>query len=280
MPTVLVVANETIGGSNLLDAVRERAQADQSTRFRLVVPRTRPRSGLVIYDEAVRDAAQVRVDLARSYLAREGLQVEGDVGDPDPFTATLDEVAGGGIDEIIISTLPATSSGWLKRDLVERIRDASGLPVTHVVTDLAGEGLPFEVTLVVANRTANTDSLLARLKEKAAEHGGDNVFIVVVPLDSGEGNASAAARARLGNTLDRLRGEGLLAAGMIGDPDPYVATMNALQFYTVDTVIISTLPESRSGWLRQDLLARVRKASNIEIEHVVAERVPAANEAA
>ena len=94
----------------------------------------------------------------------------------------------------------------------------------------------------------------------------------MVPLDSGEGNASAAARARLGNTLDRLRSEGLLAAGMIGDPDPYVATMNGLQFYTVDKVIISTLPESRSGWLRQDVVARVRKASNIDIEHLVAER--------
>ena len=275
MPTVLVVANETIGGANLLEAVREKAQADPNTRFRLLVPRTRPRSGLVIYDEAVRDAAQVRVDLARSYLAREGLQVEGEVGDPDPYTAVMDEVSAGGIDEIIISTLPTTSSGWLKRDLVERIRDATGLTVKHVVTDLAGEGLPFEVTLVVANRTANTDQLIGRLTEKAAEHDGDNVFIVVVPLDSGEGNASAAARARLGNTLDRLRSEGLLAAGMIGDPDPFVATMNALQFYTVDTVIISTLPESRSGWLRQDLIARVRKASNIEVEHLVADRVPA-----
>jgi hypothetical protein len=275
MPTVLVVANETIGGANLLAAVRERAQADPTTRFRLVVPRSRPRSGLVIYDDAVLDAAQVRVDLARSFMAREGLQVDGEPGDPDPYTATMDAFRDGGIDEIIISTLPATSSGWLKRDLVERIRDATGVPVSHVVTDLAGEGLPFGVTLVIANHTAATDQLLARLKEKAAEHDGDNVFIVVVPLDSGEGNASAAARARLGNTLDKLRAEGLLAAGMIGDPDPYVATMNALQFYTVDTVIISTLPESRSGWLRQDLIARVRKASNIEVEHLVAERASA-----
>src|SRR5215210_5604370 len=272
MPTVLVVANETIGSGNLLAAVRERAQADPATRFRLVVPRSRPRSGLVIYDDAVRDAAQVRVDLARSFMARDGLQVDGEVGDPDPFTAAMDAVGDGGIDEIIISTLPVTSSGWLKRDLVERIRDATGLPVTHVVTDLAGEGLPFDVTLVIANHTAGTDQLLARLKEKAKENDGENVFIVVVPLDSGEGNASAAARARLGNTLDRLRSEGLLAAGMIGDPDPYVATMNALQFYTVDKVIISTLPESRSGWLRQDVVARVRKASNIEIEHIVSER--------
>jgi hypothetical protein len=274
MPTVLVVANETIGGAKLLETLREKAHANPDTRFRLLVPRTRPRSGLVIYDDAVRDAAQVRVDLARSFMARDGLHVEGEVGDPDPYTAVMDAVGDGGIDGIIVSTLPLTSSGWLKRDLIERVRGATGLPVTHVVTDLAGEGLPFEVTLVVANRTANTDQLLAKLKERDAAAQGEDVFIVVVPLDSGEGNASAAARARLGNTLDRLRSEGLLAAGMIGDPDPYVATMNALQFYSVDTVIISTLPESRSGWMRQDLIARVRKATNVQIEHVVAERDP------
>src|SRR5829696_6730760 len=266
MPTILVVANETIGGGNLLADVRARAEADPSTRFRLVVPRSRPRSGLVIYDDAVLDAAQVRVDLARSFMAREGLQVDGEVGDPDPFTATLDAVRDGGVDEIIISTLPATSSGWLKRDLIERVRDATGLPVDHVVTDINEEGLGFEVTLVIANRTAGNEQLIERLLAKNEAAEGNDVFIVVVPLDNNERNPTAAARARLGNLLDRLRSEGLLAAGMIGDPDPYVATMNALQFYTVSSVVISTLPEERSGWLRQDLIARVRKASNIDIE--------------
>jgi hypothetical protein len=272
MPTVLVVANETIGGANLLTAVRERAQADPSTRFRLVVPRSRPRSGLVIYDDAVLSAAQVRVDLARSYMAREGLQVEGEVGDPDPYTATLDAFGDGGVDEILISTLPVTSSGWLKRDLVDRVRDATGVPVEHIVTDLNQEGLGFEVTVVIANRTAGNEELLERLREKNTAAGGNDVFIVVVPLDNNERNPTAAARARLGNLLDKMRSEGLLAAGMIGDPDPYTATMNALQFYTVNSVVISTLPEERSGWLRQDLIARVQKASNIDIEHIVAER--------
>jgi hypothetical protein len=58
---------------------------------------------------------------------------------------------------------------------------------------------------------------------------------------------------------------------MIGDPDPYTATMNALQFYKVARVIISTLPVDKSGWLRADLIGRVRKAANIEVEHIVAE---------
>jgi hypothetical protein len=68
-----------------------------------------------------------------------------------------------------------------------------------------------------------------------------------------------------------MRREGLLVAGMIGDPDPYTATMNALQFYRVSRIVISTLPVTKSGWMRADLISRVRKASNIEVEHIVAE---------
>ena len=71
-----------------------------------------------------------------------------------------------------------------------------------------------------------------------------------------------------------MRREGLLVAGMIGDPDPYTATMNALQFYKVSRIIISTLPVTRSGWMRADLISRVRKASNIDVEHIVAEPEP------
>lgn len=270
MPDVVVVANQTIGGASLLEAVRRRAQADPDTRFRLVVPMTKPGSGLVIYDEAVREAAQVRVDLAISFLGREGIHATGEVGDEDPFAAAMDAIRDGAADEVIVSTLPATSSGWLRRDLIERIADASGLPVEHVVTDMATEDLPFTVTVVVANRTANNDSLVARLREKAADEGNE-LFIVVIPQEGGAGNAAAVVRARLGNTLDKLRAEGLMAAGMIGDPDPYAATMNALQIFTVDDVVISTLPETRSGWLRADLVERVRKAANIEVEHIVAE---------
>jgi hypothetical protein len=267
---ILVVANQTIGGAKLLDLVRERAKVPD-TSFTLVVPMTRPRSGYVIYDDAVRDSAQVRLDLTLSYLRGEDVVASGELGDEDPYTATLDAIDEYHPDEVIISTLPETSSGWLRRDLIERIQDTTGVPVTHVVSDMDAEGLPFNVTLVVANVTAGRGTLRARMKEIAAETE-DMLFIVVVPLQAhGDGRAAAVARARLGNTLDRMRREGLLVAGMIGDPDPYTATMNALQFYRVSRIVISTLPATKSGWMRADLISRVRKASNIEVEHIVAE---------
>ena len=266
--TVLVVANETIGGRGLIDAVRQRHEAGDA-RFHLVVPRTRPKHGNIIYDEAVRDAAQVRIDLALGYVRGQGLQATGEVGDPDPFTATMDACADLHPDEVIVSTHPVTSSGWLRRDLVERLRGQTGLPVEHVVTDLDREGLPFTVTLVVANRTAGSEELRAELQAKADEDSA-HLFILVVPQTSKEGSAVAEARKHLHTALERLHGAGLLAAGMIGDPDPYDATMNALQLYRVHEVVISTLEALTSGWLRADLVERVRKASNLPVDHVMA----------
>ena len=267
---ILVVANQTIGGAKLMDLVKERAK-EPDTSFTLVVPMTRPRSGYVIYDDAVRDSAQVRLDLTLSYLRGEDIVASGELGDEDPFTATLDAIHEYHPDEVIISTLPSSSSGWLRRDLIERIEDSTTVPVTHVISDMESEGLPFKVTLIVANVTAGRGTLRKRMKE-IAEEDEDMLFIVVVPLQAGgDGRAAAVARARLGNTLDRMRREGLLVAGMIGDPDPYTATMNALQFYKVSRIIISTLPVTKSGWLRADLVSRVRKAANIEVEHIIAE---------
>jgi hypothetical protein len=268
---ILVVANQTIGGAKLLELVRERAR-EVDTSFTLVVPMTRPRSGYVIYEDAVRDSAQVRLDLALSYLRSEDIVASGELGDEDPYTATLDALREYEPDEVIISTLPSSSSGWLRRDLIERIQDATTAPVTHVISDIDAEGLPFEVTLVVANVTAGRGKLRGRMKEIAAEASSDMLFVVVVPLQAhNDGRAAAVARARLGNTLDRMRREGLRVAGMLGDPDPYTATMNALQFFHVSRIVISTLPTTKSGWMRSDLVERVRRASNIEVEHVVAE---------
>jgi hypothetical protein len=265
---VLVVANRTLGGEKLLAAVRERAAAGE-VRFRLVVPQNTPSAGLVIYDEAVRESAQVRVDLATSVLAGEGISLTGEVGDPDPFLATMDAVAERRPDEIIISTHPALSSGWLRRDLVERIRNASGLPVEHVVVDLEQEGLPFHVTLVLASRTLGGEELFEVLQRKAAGEGR-HLFIVVVPQQHGGGGAASEARGRLDAMLAKMRGEGMLASGMIGDPDPYTAAVNALELFRVDDVVISTLPNERSGWLRANLIGRVRSATAAPVEHVEA----------
>jgi hypothetical protein len=264
MSKVLIVANRTVAGQKLLDAVRERhARGDE---FHLVVPLARPQHGNVIYDEAARDAARVRIDLVSAYLAREGIEITAELGDEDPYTATLDALASFPADEILISTLPQTRSGWLRRDLVDRIRDASGRPVEHVVTDPASEGLAVGVTLIVANRTAGGDELMDLVKRDAEDRA--RIFIAVVPQEGRGGQDSAVARERLNGFISLLRENGVLASGMIGDPDPYDAVCNALDLFTIDHVIISTLPGERSGWLRANLVDRVRNATNAKVDHV------------
>jgi hypothetical protein len=272
MREVLVVANRTLGGAKLLQAVRERA-AGGDVRFRLVVPQSDPSAGLVIYDEAVRESAQARVDLALSLVTGESIDATGEVGDADPFLATMDAIATRRPDEILISTHPAVSSGWLRRDLVERIRNASGLPVEHIVVDIEQEGLPFNVTLVLASKTLGGDELLQRLTEKASS-GERRLFVVIVHQPDGSGGAPKLARARLATMLDRLHSAGLVGSGMIGDPDPYTAAVNALELFRVDDVVISTLPDQRSGWTRSNLIERVQHMTSAPVEHVVVDLQP------
>jgi hypothetical protein len=280
MSTILVVANETLAGAQLLEVVKERASAGgEGTRVVVCVPRNKPKHGNIIYDDFVFDAAKVRIDLARRFLRDQGIKAIGDIGDTDPYTATMDAVAEHRPDEIIVSTFPATVSGWLRRDLIERIEQASGLPVTHVVQDIDAEGIPFHVTLVVAAKTASGDDLLSYLKEKAGDDARGSLFIVIVPQEGGEGHHAGRARARMAQVVDRLISENLIAAGMIGDPDPYTATMNALQLFRVDDIVISTLPATRSGWLRADLIERVRKVTNKPVEHIETSDRTAANAA-
>jgi len=269
MRTILVIANQTLGGAKLLETVKEKVDAaGGDARVVLAVPRAAPRHGNIIYDDAVFGAAQVRIDLARAFLREAGISAVGEVGDPDPYSATMDAIGEHRPDEVVVSTLPATSSGWLRRDLVERIRDASGLQVEHVVIDLQAEGLPFAVTLVVANRTAATDDLLARLDKLASEGGQRRLFIACVPQEGGDGSAAAMARSRLAQIIDRIHSEGHLAAGIVGDPDPYTAVMNALELFRVDDIVISTLPATRSGWMRADLIERVGSATGKPVIHV------------
>ena len=165
------------------------------------VPRTNPRHGNMIFDDADFEAAQVRIDLAREDLRKKGIDAVGEVGDPDPYSATMD-ASPSTARRVLISTFPAASSGWLRRDLIERIADAAGIPVDHVVVDLDEEGLPFGVTLAVANRTAASDALL----EKPRRRPTDEATCSSSSCPSRAATACAArARPRAAHADDRPR---------------------------------------------------------------------------
>ena len=268
---ILVVANETVAGRPLIDAVRKHAEQAHAEgkpfQVTVVCPQNVPKHGYVIDDTSVRAAAENRLKLTIAALREVGIEATGDIMDEDPYGATMDAIAEFGADEVIISTHPETRSGWLRRDLIDRVRDDSGLPVEHVVVDLDSDRAEATRTLVVANQTVGGEPLIGRLKGKAAE--GRHRFIVIAP--QGGGTDGGDANERLAHMLHRLEDEGLMVIGQVSESDPFTAIQNALRFYAVDDIVISTFPSTKSGWLRGDLINRVQQTTGKPVEHVVAD---------
>jgi hypothetical protein len=166
------------------------------------------------------------------------------------------------IDEIVVSTHGAGRSGWMRRDVVGEIERYSGLPVKHVVVEKQSEG---EVNvLVIANQTVLSQELRDRIRERNAQ--GPAAFLIVAPQGDEEEHADADRRLRL--ALTELRGEGIEAHGQVVHPDPYTAARHVVNDERVDEIIVSTFPGERSGWLRRDLVQRLRKDTGLPVDHV------------
>jgi hypothetical protein len=268
MKRILVVANETVAGQPLIEAVKRSAEGD-GVHVHVICPQNQPRHGYVIYDEHVRDAAENRLRMTLALLHEAGIDADGAVVDPDPYSAVMDALGEEDYDEIVVSTHPETRSGWLRQGLVDRLARATRRPVEHVVVDLDAERDDVKRTLVVANQTIGGRELLEHLKKKAAE--GPRRFIVIAPQAGGNGDTAGDAHERLAHTLSEMQAAGLEAVGQVVHPDPYTAIQNALQFYAPDDIVISTFPETRSGWMRSDLIGRVESSTGKPVDHVVSE---------
>jgi phosphopantetheine adenylyltransferase len=271
---VLVVANETLEGDELIDAVRERA-AQGAIRAVVIAPVSEPRRARVVYEDSRRAAAGRRLDSTVMRLRQEGIPALGDVFEGGPVTAVEDALALESIDELIVSTHPKATSGWLrKKNLLDEIRRLAGdRPVTHVVSDVARRRGETNV-LVIANETVVGAPLLDRIRARAAE--GPTSFLIVSPQsDRGEVVHPEAER-RLREALSTLRSEGIEVHGQVAHPDPYTAAMEVVHDERVDEIIVSTFPDTRSGWLRRDLIGRLRREAGVPVEHVVADLPSAA----
>ena len=133
---VLVLANETVGGEELIDALGEIALAGKA-KFYVVSPALNSRLKTWTSDEdPARAAAQKRLDATVKRLASVGIEARGDVGDVDPLVAVEDAVRRFRPNELVVSTHPKGRSNWLERGVVSALRDRYDVPVTHVVVDL------------------------------------------------------------------------------------------------------------------------------------------------
>jgi len=266
---ILVVANETVAGQPLIDAVKRKAAEGDVELVTVLAPVSSPSAGYVVYEDTRRAAAGRRLDRTLAALREAGIPAHGLVVESDPADAVRD--AFGMLDpkptDVILSTHPVEKSGWMRRNVVDRVRKAAGdVPVEHVVTELGDDGGPANV-LVIANETVVGEVLLERIRERAAR--GAASFLIVSPQSDPTQSAHPEAERRLRRALAELRAAGIDAHGQVSHPDPYTAAMQAIEDERIDEIIVSTFEPAESPWLRRNLVQRLHNDAGIPVEHVV-----------
>jgi hypothetical protein len=275
MSHILVIANETAASKQLLDAVRGGASAGVDL-VTVLAPVNAPSGGYVVYEDTRRAAAGRRLNRTLDSLHEAGISAHGLVVDTSPVDAVKDALAQlePPPDRIVVSTHPEEKSGWLRKKVVDKIREAAGdMPVEHVVVDLESEGGPKNV-LVVANETVIGEPLLARIRERAQR--GPASFLIIAPQSDPTRAEHPEANRRLRRALTILRADGIDAHGQVAHPDPFTAATHAVEDERIDEIIVSTFAPSKSPWLRRDLIQRLHKATNLPVEHVVLQEEEAA----
>jgi hypothetical protein len=150
MSRILVVANITLGSNDLLQSIRDR-MTKGPCEFTVLVPATawahrestmesltRRITNMPVTDEArgAEEAdyshARGRVEFGIEQLQRLGAEVDGEVGNADPFRAVEEALTRRKYDEIILSTLPSGVGRWLGQDLPRKVRRKFKGPVTVV----------------------------------------------------------------------------------------------------------------------------------------------------
>jgi hypothetical protein len=265
MRHVLVVANETVDAATLREALKKRKGDLWVT---VVSPVSQPQRGYVVYSDTRRATARRRLDRALEHLREAGVSADGYVVEADPGAAVREALATlePPVDEILVSTHPEAKSGWLRRGVLDQIRSAAGeLPVEHLVP--TGEAPEEANVLVIANETVLGEPLLEKIRERAAASPAS--FLILSPQSDPTAGEHPDADRRLKRALGALRGEGIDVHGQVAHPDPFSAALEAVHDERVDEIVVSTFQPERSGWLRRDLVERLRKETGLPVEHVV-----------
>jgi hypothetical protein len=137
--------------------------------------------------------------------------------------------------------------------------------------------------LVVANKTAGSEELIAAMRERAER--GPAEFVLLIPatpkglthvIDPHEREQHAEDHCQA--AAERLRAEGLpVLRAKPGDAEPLAAVEDELNADgdSYDEIIVSTLPKHLSKWLKLDLPSKVRGLTDKPVEHVTAHKTTA-----
>jgi hypothetical protein len=150
--------------------------------------------------------------------------------------------------------------------------------------------------LVVANQTLQATELRDELRQRVS--AGPCSFFVIVPdtkaaqydpvavggvlpqpgmwwwatyyaRPATDEEASAQARERLGLMLDGLTALGMPAEGDLGSRDPLVAIAKACAGRQFDEIIVTTLPQHVSRWLKADLPHQVQRRFRLPVTTII-----------
>jgi len=262
----LVFLNEVAGGRKLLQAIRERR--DQISGVVVAAPQNQPSVGQLIDSDEVREAARARVEVTMAVLSEFGIPSIGEVLDPEPWLAVDDAVRAHRPSEVLLSCLTDTRYGFMRRDLVESVREQvePEVKLTHIPVRIEDDAIRWDLnhTLVVATKTVAAPDLVTRLKERAAIR--PHRFTIICPR--AEDVSEAQVVRDLASTLAELYRSEIDATGQPMSPDPFAAVKNAIEHYQIDDVLISTFAGESSQWLEEDLIGRVREITDKSVEHI------------
>jgi phosphopantetheine adenylyltransferase len=269
VPHILVIANETAASPALLDALRTR-RGEEGLSVTIIAPVNEPRHGYVVYEDTRRASAGRRVERLRNRLIEEGIAAQSYAVETGPVQAVKDALVQltPQPTEIILSTNAPERSSWLRRNALADIEKAAkGMSVSHLIAEDDKAPTIEKNVLVVANETVVSRDLLQAIRARHA--AGEASFLIIAPQSDDEHHPEAERRLR--RAVSVLRTDGIDAHGQVVHPDPFTAILEATDDEVIDEIIISTFPGQRSGWLRRDLVERVRKETGLPVDHVVSE---------
>jgi nucleotide-binding universal stress UspA family protein len=136
---ILVIANETVAGRALREAIEAAAEGYRANVLVVSPALNSPLKHWASDEDQARAAAEERLRRSIAELERLGISARGEVGDADPVQAIEDALRTFGADVIVISTHPEGRSNWLERGVVTSARERFAVPITHVVVDLDAE---------------------------------------------------------------------------------------------------------------------------------------------
>jgi hypothetical protein len=252
-PTILVVAKETITGESLTDAVRELGTHGH-WRFTYVAP---------VEGDDDRAAITRRQHLATAILAEAGIDSSGMVVGGEPVQSIAKAAHDEQAHEVIVATYPVGESEWLRQDLVDRIRKATGLPVSHVTVSPQEARATLDEpalahVLVLSEPGVSATALLDAIRTRADRSAAR--FTVVVTADVPSPAWSDEANARRRDAVDRvyaaveaLQASGVAAQGEVLDGSLDGSVRDAVSIHRPDEIIVASTGERD--------LAAVRAAS-------------------